>query len=155
ALENGEIDAFFCTAGAPTSAISDLATRQEIRLIPIDLGILANMQKMYKGYTICTIPANTYPGQKEDIPALGVKAILVANAAMPEKDVTRITEILFRHAEELQASAKLPTRTDISYATQDIPCAFHAGAAKYYEAQGISVNVYSGAPGRRLTAAQD
>ncbi|MBQ1311997.1 MAG: TAXI family TRAP transporter solute-binding subunit, partial [Blautia sp.] len=36
ALKSGEIDAFFCTAGAQTSAIEELGKQMKIRLLPVD-----------------------------------------------------------------------------------------------------------------------
>ena len=36
AMERGDLDAFFCTAGAPTNAVAELAEKTDIRLISPD-----------------------------------------------------------------------------------------------------------------------
>ena len=153
ALEKGQIDAFFITAGAPTAAIADLATRKEIRLLSIDPDVQSNMMKLYKGYTLCTIPANSYPGQTEDISTIGVKAVLVASTDLAEGEVAYLTEFIFKNADNLphNTSDKLTN----AYAVGDIPSSFHAGAAKFYEAQGVKVNIYSGKSSESVKASQD
>ena len=45
ALKDGKIDAFFCTAGAPTVAITDLSTTTGIVLVEIDDAHLAKLQE--------------------------------------------------------------------------------------------------------------
>lgn len=153
ALAKGQIDAFFITAGAPTAAIGALAGKKEIRLLSIAPDIQNNMMKLYKGYTRCTIPANTYAGQTEDVSTIGVKAVLVASTDLKDDEVAYLTEFVFKSADKLphNTSDKLTNE----YAVQDIPSSFHAGAAKFYEAQGVKVNIYSGKSSEGVKASQD
>ena len=153
ALERGEIDAFFITAGAPTAAIADLANKKDIQLLSIAPDIQNNMMKLYKGYTRCTIPANTYAGQTEDVQTIGVKAVLVANTDLSADEVTYLTEFIFKNAEKLPHNTT--DKLTNEYAVQDIPSSFHAGAAKFYEAQGVKVNIYSGKSSESVKASQD
>ena len=153
ALERGELDALFITAGAPTAAITDLANKKEIKILSIDPDVQNNMMKLYKGYTRCTIPANTYKGQTEDVQTVGVKAVLVASTDLKDDEVTYLTEFIFKNAENLPHNTGDKLTND--YAVQDIPASFHAGAAKFYDAQGVKVNVYSGESGERVKASQD
>lgn len=153
ALEKGEIDAAFITAGAPTAAVSELASKKEIRLLSIAPDIQSNMMRLYKGYTRCTIPANSYPGQAEDVSTIGVKAVLVASTDLKDDEVTYITEFIFKNADNLPHNTT--DKLTNAYAIQDIPSSFHAGAAKFYEAQGVKVEVYSGESGKGVKASQD
>ena len=154
ALENGQIDAFFVTAGAPTAAIGDLAKKKAIKILSIAPDVQNNMMKLYKGYTRCIIPANTYAGQTEDVQTVGVKAVLVASADLKDDKVAYITEFVLKNAKNLPHNT---TNSDLSvdYAVQDIPASFHAGAAKFYDSQGMKVNVYSGNSGETVKASQD
>lgn len=77
-LENGSIDAFFCTAGAQTAAIANLAQRTGIRFLNVDGAAAARLKKSYPVYDSCIIAAGTYPGQEEDVSTVGVKAGLAA-----------------------------------------------------------------------------
>ena len=154
ALETGQIDAFFITAGAPTSAVVQLTAMKEIRLLNIDPDIQNNMMKLYKGYTRCTIPADTYPGQSEDVHTVGVKAVLVASTDVKDDEIFFLTEFIFKNADKLPHNATDSALTN-AYAVQDIPASFHAGAAKFYEGQGVKVNVYSGKSSESVKASQD
>lgn len=153
ALEKGQIDAFFITAGAPTSAIANLATKKEIKILSIEPEIQNNMMKLYKGYTRCTIPANTYAGQTEPVQTIGVKAVLVASTDLKDDKVTYLTEFIFKNAESLPHNTN--DKLTVEYAIQDIPANFHAGAAKFYDSQGVKVNIYSGKSGESVKASQD
>ncbi|MBQ6757973.1 MAG: TAXI family TRAP transporter solute-binding subunit [Selenomonadaceae bacterium] len=154
ALERGNIDAFFITAGAPTSSIADLASRKEIKLLSIAPDVQNNMMKLYKGYTRCTIPANTYAGQAEDVQTIGVKAVLVASTDLKDDTVSFLTEFVLKNAKNLPHNTS-NADLNVEYAVEDIPASFHAGAAKYYESQGVKVNIYSGASSESVKASQD
>ncbi|MBQ7624225.1 MAG: TAXI family TRAP transporter solute-binding subunit [Clostridia bacterium] len=155
ALEKGEIDAFFCTAGAPTNAISELSKRASVRLLPVDSFIQNNMMKTYSGYTRCTIPAGTYGGQTENVETVGVKAVLVATAALKEDDAAYITKYLLENGEKLRYAVGAAQALDLDYAVEDVPCGFHKGAAEYYAAQGVTVKVALDTSGKRVSSAQD
>ena len=153
ALAEGQIDAFFITAGAPTEAVLSLAVNKGVRLLSIAPDVQNNMMKLYKGYTRCIIPANSYPGQDEEVSTIGVKAVLVASTDLSDNEVAYLTEFVFKNADKLphNTTDKLTNK----YAVEDIPASFHAGAAKFYEQQGIKVNVYSGKSGETVKASQD
>lgn len=153
ALSTGKIDAFFITAGAPTAAIVELTKTKDIRLLSIAPDVQNNMMKLYKGYTRCTIPAGSYPGQDEDVSTIGVKAVLVASTDLSENDVDYLTEFIFKNADKLPHNTT--DKLTNNYAIQDIPASFHTGAAKFYERQGVKVNVYSGKSGEGVKASQD
>ncbi len=154
ALESGTIDAFFVTAGAPTAAIADLAAKKDIKILSIAPDIQNNMMKLYKGYTRCTIPANTYANQPEDIQTVGVKAVLVANVDLNDDKVAFITEFVLNNAKNLPHNSTNES-LNVDYAVQDIPSSFHAGAAKFYDSKGVKVNIYSGKSGESVKAGQD
>ena len=153
ALESGQIDAFFITAGAPTAAVAELAAKRDIKLLSIDYDVQSNMMRLYKGYTRCTIPANSYPGQSEPVSTIGVKAVMVASTDLKDDEVAYLTEAVFKNADKLPHNAGDTLTT--AYAVEDVPSSFHAGAAKFYELQGIKVNVYSGKSGETVKASQD
>ena len=153
AMEKGQIDAFFITAGAPTGAIAELAKKKDIKILSIDPDVQNNMMKLYKGYTHCTIPADTYAGQTEPVQTIGVKAVLIASTDLKDDEVTYISEFIFKNADKLPHNTSDKLTTD--YAVQDIPASFHAGAAKFYDMQGVKVNVYSGKSSESVKASQD
>lgn len=65
-LKNDKIDAAFITAGAPTTAISDLTTSKQAYLVSMDAEHIAKLQETSPYYAESTIPAGTYNGMEED-----------------------------------------------------------------------------------------
>lgn len=141
AMERGEIDAFFCTAGAPTGAVAELSEKMDIQLLSIDQRAIEQLTSLYNCYAACTIPAGTYPGQTEDVTTLGVRAVLVASDELDSETVSKLTALLFDHNSEIQNSVAVDASLTQVDAVQSIPIGFHPGAAAYYETQGINVNV--------------
>ncbi len=141
AMKAGEIDAFFCTAGAPTTAVSELADSMDIRLISPDQRTIDQLTGLYGYYAACTIPAGTYAGQEEDVTTLGVQAVLVASDSLDADTVKTITGALFDHNGEIQSAVAVDAAMTPESAVEGIPTGFHPGAAAWYEEQGITVEV--------------
>lgn len=145
ALEDGSLDAFFITAGVPTKAVTELADRMDIALVPLDERSIDQLVSLYSWYTPYTIPAGTYRGQKQDIPTVGVKAVLVANNSTIEDDLAHtITRRIFESLPETQGI--MPAAEPGLYqefAVDGVPVGFHPGASEYYASQGIDVDTIS------------
>lgn len=139
-LEAGDIDAFFCTAGINTTIIEELSRECDIRLIPIDDDVISKMRASSDAYSRYTIPAKTYRGQDEEVDTIGVTSVLVTSDSMSEDTIQQLTALLFEKAKELQYATSLDLNLDEKFAVEGIPIPFHAGAAAYYEADGLQVN---------------
>ena len=138
-LENGKIDAFFCTAGIQTTVIEELAKKCGIRLLSIDDSGRQKLLNSYDSYSECVIPAGTYQGQEEDIKTVGVKAVLLASNKLSEDSVKKLTQMLFENEEKLQYTLPVDISLDEKHAIEDITIPFHKGAAAYYKDKGIRV----------------
>lgn len=138
-LKKGEIDAFFCTAGAPTTSILELSKEMNIRIISLNDRTIEQLINEYPCYTRCVIPKGTYQGQDEDVTTLGVKAVLVVTDKVTDEFVKYITETLFTHSSELMYATPAGELTS-EFATSAIPAPFHKGAALWYEENNITVN---------------
>ncbi len=128
ALKNGSLDAFFCTAGTPTPAVTKLSETMPVRLIPIDPAQAELIIREYGGYTMGTVKAGTYNGQSEDVPVLEVKNVLIASNELDAGTVKKLAEGVL----EYQGSG-------IEDGVLDVPIGFHKGAAEYYREHGIDV----------------
>ena len=139
AMASGDLDAFFCTAGAPTGAVAELAEKMDIRLISPDQRTIDQLMGLYNCYTMCTIPSGTYRGQDRDVTTLGVRAVLVASDKLDAAIVKQVTEALFRNNSQIQGAVAMDVSLDPETAVQGVPIPFHFGAAAYYEGQGLEV----------------
>lgn len=140
ALQEGRIDAFFCTASAPTSAVSDLAEDMDIRLLSLDERSLAQIRNKYSGYSTAIIPAGTYKGQDQPVTTLGVKAVLVTNTDAKSSVVSSLIEGLFANADQLQALTGQTDQMTPAYAAEGIAAPFAKAAQEYYGQKGITVS---------------
>ena len=136
ALKDGKIDAAFVVAGAPTPAVTDLATSKDMYLVPLDAEHVAKLQEISGAYTESSIPAGTYAKQDTEILTVGVKATIIANDQVTDEQAYTIVKTIFEGKDSIaHDKAK---ELGLEYAsTCGLP--YHPGAAKYFAEQGITV----------------
>ena len=138
-LENGEIDAAFIVAGAPTTAVEELAETNSIYLVQLDDEHIASLQENYDFYTETIIPAGTYQGIDADAVTVSVRATLAASNEVSEETVYEILKALFDNKSALTEGHAKFEALNAEDAVKGMSVPFHAGAKKYYEEQGITV----------------
>lgn len=135
-LKDGKIDAAFITAGAPTVAVTDLATTNDVNVVAIDDEHAEKLAKEHPFYTRTVIPADTYKGMAEDVSTVSVRATLIASADVSEDAVYELTKALFENQETLLAAHAKFGELSVETALNGIDVEFHPGAQKYYEEVG-------------------
>jgi TRAP transporter TAXI family solute receptor len=131
ALKDNKIDAFFCTAGAPTPAVVDLATTKEIVILPVDDAHVAQLVQRYPFYTKYPIPAGSYRGQTSAVQTVAVKATFIVSSKLKDDTVYQLTKCLFENQAEIANAHAKGKEISTSYAVEGISVPFHPGAAKY------------------------
>ena len=101
ALKNGEIDGFFVTASAPTTAIASLSEEMDIRILDLKDAV-SWITRKNSSYYKNVIPAGTYKGQEEDIHTVGVVAVLIASDNIDPEIENTVASILSNRNEELK-----------------------------------------------------
>ena len=142
-LKAGRVDAIFMTVGAPSPVLTALAGECGIRLLKVDGAAAQRLMSAYSAYNTVTLPAGTYPGQTEEVQTVGVKAVLLASDALPAKQVQQLTQLLFSSREGLEEQLGIPLDPEEN-AVEGVGIPFHAGAAAYYKAAGITVDQTAG-----------
>ncbi|MBM0276235.1 TAXI family TRAP transporter solute-binding subunit [Micromonospora tarensis] len=137
-LRDGKIDAMFSLTGVPTPAITELALRHPVRMIPLDAQADA-LCRAYPGpYAPAMIPATAYAS----VPAtrtVAVPNVLLVRNDLPADLVYAITDTIFTHTGTIASGSRddgeavpeawqINVRTAISTAT--IP--LHPGAAAWF-----------------------
>ena len=136
-LRNGQIDGAWIMSGIPAAAVSQ-ALSSGCRLLDIDPDTIAKLQETYPWYVTYTIPAGTYPNQKNDVTTTAIKMVLFCSAALDEETVYMLTKTLWENIEELGESQSSLRGLTAQEAVQDIAgLPLHDGAARYYREAGI------------------
>ena len=139
ALKDGKIDAAFIVSGAPTTAITELATTNGVNLISIDDELQEEILEACPYYEAYTIPAGTYPGQDEDIQTIAVQATVIVSADADEDTVYDLTAAIFDHIDEITLENAKGEELSLETASSITTVPYHAGAAKYFAEHGITV----------------
>lgn len=135
-LKDGKIDAAFTVAGAPTTAIVDYATTNELNLVSLSDSELAAIRSEYPFLVQDNLPAGTYTGQTRDVVCVAVQAALVASEELSEDVVYEITKGLFDNKADLEAGHAKFGFLDAKVASVGtVP--LHPGAEKYYKEIGV------------------
>ena len=138
ALKDGKIDAAFVVAGAPTPAVTDLATSKDTYLVSLDADHVKKLQEISLVYAESVIPAGTYSNQAEDVLTVGVKATIIANEQVSEEQAYTIVKTIFEGKDAITEAHAKGAELDLDYASScGLP--YHAGAAKYFAEKGITV----------------
>lgn len=138
-LEDGEIDAMFCTAGIEANVIADVSRSCEIRLLDIDDKTIQKLQLAYPFYEAYEIPKDSYVGQDKKVQTVGIKALLLAGNDVSNQTAKRLTELLFSNATRIKYATAIEDIYDEQEAVNGITIPFHEGALEYYEEQGVRI----------------
>lgn len=133
AMRDGSIDAFFARGGLPVSAITDLSTTDEIRILPTAEYVDELRNRYSEVYEEASVPAGTYEGVDEAVPTLVAPIYLVVNESMEEGLAYRITRLLFEHKKELAQVHPAAKQLDLQKAQRVAPLDLHPGARRYYD----------------------
>jgi len=135
-FKDGQLDAFFVTAGAPTTCITDLATSNDFVLLSIGETEMQYLKDNYGYYTEYTLAAGTYDKQTEDATTVAVKATLIAADTLSEDTVYNVTKGIFDNIDAIKATHAKGAELSADSGVQGISIPFHPGAEKYFKEIG-------------------
>lgn len=135
-FKDGQLDAFFVTAGAPTTCITDLATSNDFVILSIGETEMQYLKDNYGYYTEYTLAAGTYDKQTEDAVTVAVKATLIAADTLSEDTVYNVTKGIFENIDAIKSTHAKGAELSADSAVQGVSVPFHPGAEKYFKEIG-------------------
>ena len=136
-LQNGTIDGAWIMSGTPASAVSQ-ALSSNCRLVNISDDIIKKLQEKYPWYVKYTIPAGTYPNQKEAVNTSAIKMVMFCRHDLKDETVYQMTKSFWEHIDELGQAQKNLKGLKPAEAVKDIAkIPLHPGAEKYYKEIGV------------------
>lgn len=130
-LRGGRLDAFFATVGAPTRALQRLATRHPIRLLSLDAPAVERLVTQHPGLVRLLVPANTYPGQKEDVTTVAATALLVTQGDVPEAEAAVALRLVFENPDYLSAGSAQGSKISKRTGLRGITIPLNPAASRY------------------------
>ncbi|WP_372714451.1 TAXI family TRAP transporter solute-binding subunit [Ilyobacter sp.] len=130
-MKNGAVDAAFLTSGLPNSTIMDLATTQDVKIVPIRKEAVENLAKEYPFYASEVIPAGTYDNE-EDVETAAVQTLLVTRADLSDDLVYNITKTIFENLDALRETHSAANSIKLESVRKGMPIPLHPGAEKYF-----------------------
>lgn len=140
ALQDGKIDAAFVVAGAPTVAVSTLASTRDVYLVSIDDEHIDALIETSPYYSKNIIDASVY-GTDEDCQTVAIAAVVIARDDVAEDDAYNFISTIFNDKDSIAASHDKGNELDLAFAASITNVPYHPGAAKFYAEQGIEVPV--------------
>jgi TRAP transporter TAXI family solute receptor len=141
AVQNGKAAGMGTPAGVPVGAVTQLfsSAGDKVKLLAFTDEQIAKADGGKDLWTAYKIPAETYPGQTEEIQTIAQPNFLATHADLPEDDVYQITKTIFENLAFLNAIHPATKAMALDQAIAGLPVPLHPGAAKYYKEQGINV----------------
>ena len=138
AISNKLLDGVWIMAGTPNSAVTQIMTTTDSKIMPITAEQVEALKAEYPWYAACEIPAGTYAGQDEAVPTSGVKLTLFVTADVDEETVYQMTKVFWENWDFLTETHAALRKADPKEACNDVAgVAIHEGAARYYREIGI------------------
>ena len=139
-LQDGKIDAAFVVAGAPTTAVTSLATAKDVYLVSLDDEHINKLIEASPYYTKVVIPADTYK-MKADVTTVAVGAVVIVRDDVAEGDVYNFVSGIFENVETITGAHAKGAELKLDFATSVTTVPYHPGAAKYFKEKGLDVAV--------------
>ena len=139
-LQDGKIDAAFVVAGAPTNAVTSLATTNDVYLVSLDAAHIAVLIEVSPYYAEATIAADVY-GTPEDATTVAIAAVIIAADTVSEDAIYAMTSTIFENLGEISEQHAKGYEASLEFASSITDVPYHPGAAKYFAEKGFDVPV--------------
>ncbi len=138
-MRDGAMDAFFFVGGFPAGAIAELASQDDITLVPISGEEAAAITGEYTFFAENTVPGGTYEGVDEDVQTLSVGAQWITSADQPEDLIYEVTKALWNENTRKLLDAGHAKGREITAETalDGVGIPLHAGAERFYREAGL------------------
>jgi uncharacterized protein len=135
-MKDGHAQVFTLGTTAPASAVMDLASARDVKLVPVDDATFNAVKKMNPGHNKLIIKAGTYPKQDRDVPVIGYSTHVVVACDLPENTVYQMAKVMAAGVNDMAAVVKAIGGSTPKDMALDIGVPFHKGAAKFYKEVG-------------------
>jgi TRAP transporter TAXI family solute receptor len=135
-MKDGHAQVFTLGTTAPASAVMDLASARDVKLIPVDDKTFNAVKQANPGHNKLIIKAGTYPKQDKDVPVIGYSTHVIVACDLPEATVYGMVKAMAAGVDDMAAVVKAIAGSTPKDMALDIGVPFHKGAVKFYKEAG-------------------
>ncbi|MDR1831670.1 MAG: TAXI family TRAP transporter solute-binding subunit [Fusobacteriaceae bacterium] len=138
AYQDGKCDFFMQHVSVGHPAFTELCTTADVTVGELDEQSLEYLKG--NGYSVATMPANSFNKQTKDVICAGITTNIVTTTDLPDEIAYRIVKQIYENPEELKTGhAGLGNFNREACATPELYGGFplHPGAEKYYREIGL------------------
>ena len=136
-FKDRQIDGFLFTFPFPHPIMMDITTTHKVVYLPIQGKQADDIIAKYPYFFKADIPADTYKGQGNAVPTIGVKAMIIANKDASVDEIYAITKGLFENLETISKGHSKASEISLETALEAMTVPLHPGAEKYYREKGL------------------
>jgi TRAP transporter TAXI family solute receptor len=137
-MRDGKIAGAAVNAGLPASAIVEMVSTGDGKLINLTDEAISQLSEKYPWFFKYTIPAGTYDEQEEDVVTFAVGNVLIVSKDMPKEKVYELTKTMWENLKTVQNTIAATEYMKLEMATTGLAgVPLHPGAKKYYKEQGV------------------
>ena len=136
ALLDGQIDAAFVVAGAPTNAVVSLTATNDVYLVSLDDAHIDKLMSESPFYAKATISKDVY-GTPEDATTVAMSAVVIARNDVSDVDVYNFLYGTFENLDNLAHAKAAELSLEFASSFGGVP--YHPGAVAYFADKGINI----------------
>lgn len=136
-IQDGSLDGGFVGGGYPIAIYTELATRHDVRIVPVEEKVLKKVTSEHPYYYGGVVKAKSYKGIEQDVPIYGFTTALWTLSSVSTDLMYKVIKNLFDHKEDYYAIHKSASDMTLQDAMKGIPLTFHPGAEKFYRETGV------------------
>ena len=137
-IRNKQLDGAWLQAGIPTSAVSEILSTANGRLVSIDEDVITQLTEEYPWYNRAVIPAGTYENQDYDVVTTSIVITIFVDESLPEETAYQMTKVFWENVESLATTHNAIKGLELEQAVQNLAgLPLHEGSERYYREMGI------------------
>lgn len=133
-MQDGNADVFTLGTTVPASAIMDLANSTRLNFVPLTEEFIGRMQQeINPGYASLTIPADSYPGQDEDVVVVGYTTQIIVRCDLDDGAVGTILERMWENRGDMASINAVMRHITLEDMMVEGGVPLHDAARAFYE----------------------
>ena len=136
-MRDGLLDAFFVTSGTPTSAVVELGTARDLRILSLTDAAMTSLQADYPFYVRVEITNAEYSFITEPVQTLAVLATLVTTTDLDEQVAYDIVRAIIEGQADVELAHARGGNISPENSVYGIGVPLHPGAARYFREIGV------------------